>query len=242
MKTNVIQCPEFIATPHGFISIQEKDAMVSGASGINEKEKKAIAAALGIETAPLHMIAQIHGKEVVVATVPKYQDLTKADGHATKEKQLFLGILTADCAPVLFYDPKNAVIGAAHAGWRGAFEGVLEETLNKMQSLGANINHIRALIGPMIHQASYEVDQQFYDDFLARHASYHSFFLPGAREGHFQFDLPSFVAHRLAGAGVKQVSDVGIDTYQDPSWQSYRRFCHQKVGNKARNIAVIGMV
>lgn len=181
-----------------------------------------VAKALGATAlATLH---QVHGRAVV--TVEAGYDATqrpKADGIVTRRGDLALGILTADCAPVLFADAAAGVIGACHAGWRGALAGVTDATIAAMEGLGATRHTIRAAIGPTIRQASYEVSDPFRTEFLAADAANGAFFAPGARPGHWQFDLPGYLLKRLQAAGVA-AEDTGHDTLSDPArFFSYRR-------------------
>ncbi len=156
---------------------------------------------------------QVHG--IKVATVAKPWDdghTPEADAIVTDKRGIALGVLTADCAPVLFADRKNKIIGAAHAGWRGALAGVLEQTIAAMQALGANPAHIEAAIGPCIGPKSYEVKDDFRDPFLAQDPGNGVFFRPSPRVGHLLFDLPGYCAHRLTLAGVAAVYDTHQDT------------------------------
>jgi len=187
--------------------------------------------------APLVRLKQVHSSAVFAVTHPG-EALPEGDALVTERAGLALGIVTADCAPVLLADPAAGVIGAAHAGWRGALGGVLENTVAAMVSLGAVPAGIVAAIGPTIAQASYEVDEGFrgaFDDDDAR------FFAPG-RPGHCQFDLPAYVTHRLQAAGVGQVEDLGEDTYAQPGrFFSYRRATHQAQPTSGRQISIIGL-
>ena len=141
---------------------------------------------------------------------------------------LGLGVLTADCAPVLFADREAGVIGAAHAGWKGALTGVLESTIDAMEKLGADRGGIVAAIGPLIRQHSYEVGGEFIERFVEADGENARFFLPGERNGHAMFDLAGFIRMRLENAGVLMIDDVGVDTYSDERFFSYRRSVHRK--------------
>lgn len=167
----------------------------------------------------------------------------KADALATDIPGLAIGVLTADCGPVLFTGKKadgRPVIGAAHAGWGGALGGVLDDTVAKMSGLGATLDSIRACVGPCIQQASYEVAGAFLNPFLERDGEAERFFMAGRRAGHYQFDLPGYIAFRLAQAGVRGVSLTGLDTYagQDDFF-SYRRATHQGEADYGREMSVI---
>ena len=204
---------------------------------IEENRRRAVAAVLPAAT--LLTVHQIHSPEVVTVTGP-WPDAArpKADAMVTGRRGLLLGVLTADCAPVLFADREAGVIGAAHAGWKGALAGVTDATVAAMEALGARRERIAAAVGPCIGQASYEVDGAFVARFGADNAH---FFKPG-REDHAQFDLEGYVAMRLAAAGVGTVEKLGLDTYADESrFYSYRRATHRGEPDYGRQISVIGL-
>ena len=182
-----------------------------------------IARALGAESEHLLGLTQIHSADVVIAHAPwKAGEGAQADALVTNVKGLALGVITADCAPVLFADAKARVIGAAHAGWRGAAGGVIEATLAAMRSLGAQ--NIRAAVGPCISQASYEVGDDMRDAVIGQDPSAVAFFAPGVREGHHQFDLAGYCAERLYRAGCEVVQTLGLDTRSDEA----RFFSHRR--------------
>jgi polyphenol oxidase len=180
-----------------------------------------------LDQAPQALVTvyQCHSAEVVVVDRPFAPGTApKADALVTTTPGLALGILTADCAPVLFADRRHAIIGAAHAGWRGAVTGVLDNTLAEMVRLGATANTVVAAIGPCIGQRSYEVGPDFPAPFLAEDPDNGDFFAPSRRPGHFLFDLPGYVARRLARLGIQEVTRVPADTCRDESrFFSYRR-------------------
>jgi polyphenol oxidase len=182
-------------------------------------------AARAIDADPTHLLGltQVHGAKVIQITAPwRAGDGPRADAMVTDRPDIALGIITADCAPVLFADAVAGVIGAAHAGWRGAVTGVLEATLAAMVELGAQ--RITAVIGPCIHQASYEVGAELRDAVLARDAAHARFFAAGRRDNRWQFDLPDYCAARLAAAGIIAIDSIGIDTLADDDrFFSYRR-------------------
>src|SRR5215471_98407 len=150
----------------------------------------------------------------------------RADGMVTRVSDIALGVLTADCAPILFHDPVAGVIGAAHGGWRGALAGIVEATLEQMEALGAVRSRIHAGIGPCIARNSYEVGPEFPRQFLAEEAASTCYFAPAARSGHFMFDLPGYIEYRLARAGIAIVERSGHDTVtEDDRFFSYRRAC-----------------
>lgn len=193
------------------------------AAAVRENRTRA-AAALGLPHHALCGLTQVHGKRVVVADDAWPEDQRpEADAVVTRRAGLVLGIITGDCAPVLFADRATGVIGGAHAGWRGAVGGVLEETVLAMEGLGATRRDIIAVVGPCIHQPSYEVAADLRDAVLARDPADARFFANGKREGRWQFDLPGYCAARLAALGVA-VSILAHDTLADEA----RFFSHRR--------------
>jgi YfiH family protein len=192
--------------------------------------------------AALVTLHQVHSAEVVTvdAAIPVDQR-PRADAMVTKMPGLLLGILTADCVPILAADREAGVIGAAHSGWKGAIGGVNEALIAAMESLGARRERIAAAIGPCIARASYEVDDGFAQRFAADDPANERFFSPG-RPGHHQFDIEAYVAARLAGAGVRRIEALGLDTYTDADrFFSYRRATHHGEPDYGRQIALIGL-
>lgn len=186
-------------------------------------------------------LRQIHSNKAITLTAPfSVEDRPEADALVTNVAGLGLGILTADCTPVFFYDPVARVIGAAHAGWRGAVSGILEQTLSAMETLGAKPAHIHTAIGPTIAQESYEVDQNFYTQLCSTEPKATKFFRSGNDPQHFFFDLPGYVAHRLHCAGIQNIADCGRNTYAEPDlFYSCRRSFHQKEADFGRQLSVI---
>jgi purine-nucleoside/S-methyl-5'-thioadenosine phosphorylase / adenosine deaminase len=184
---------------------------------------------------------QIHSAEVVRVAQPwEGANNPEADAMATDRPRIALGILTADCAPILLADGEAGVIGAAHAGWKGALSGVAESVVAAMVGLGANAARIRAAIGPCIGQAAYEVGPEFEARFRAADPDNARFFAPGARHGHFQFDLASYVAQRLIGAGIAEVETIAACTYaRDADFYSYRRATHRGEPDYGRDLSAI---
>ncbi len=199
-------------------------------------------AATAMEVAPAALIGvnQVHSADVVAVTGPVDDGpRPKADAMVTATPGLALSVLTADCQPVLFVDPRARVIGAAHAGWRGALAGVLEATLDAMEALGARRRDIAAVIGPCISQRAYEVGQEFLDDFLAEDPDHARFFANGTG-GKYQFDLPGFGLFRLRAAGVASAEWAGHCTYSDSErFYSYRRTTHAGEADYGRLISII---
>lgn len=182
--------------------------------------------ALGLPPGALSSCYQVHGRDVVVveAAPANGADRPKADALVTSRPGLALGILTADCAPILFADGKAGVVGAAHAGWRGALLGVTDAAVEAMERLGARRNRIIAVIGPTIAQASYEVGPEFPAPFLAENPDNVRFFRPSDHDRHHRFDLPGYLRARLRRLGLGLVADLGRDTLAEPDqFFSYRR-------------------
>lgn len=185
--------------------------------------------------APMVMLEQVHSADVLVMREAG-GEIRQGDAMVTDRPNLLLGIVTADCAPVLFADIEAGVVGAAHAGWRGARAGVLENTLEAMEELGADRVRISAVIGPAIAQASYEVDSKFREQFEAEDQEFFVF----GRSGHFHFDLPAYIAHRLEAAGIGRIDDLALDTYRDEArFHSYRRATHRDEETQGRQISVV---
>ena len=234
--------------PHGFFGRQGgvSTGAVSGLqlgfgagddpAAVAENRARVVAAVL--PGAGLAMPYQVHSPDVAVATGPlQGDDRPRVDALVTATPGLLVGVVTADCAPVLLADAEAGVVAAAHAGWRG----VLANTVDAMISLGAERGRIAAAIGPTIAQASYEVDAAFRDAFLADDPASGRFFAPG-RSGHWQFDLPAFVAAQLRSAGLARVEDTALDTYADAAgFYSFRRATHRGEAAYGRQGAFIGL-
>jgi polyphenol oxidase len=200
-----------------------------------------MAAQMGVTPETFLTLHQIHSPDSVVATGPWNGSRPKADAIVTRTEGLAIGVTTADCGPVLFVDPSARVIGAAHAGWKGALTGIVESTIAAMEKLGADRSDIVAAIGPLIRQPSYEVGPEFVERFLDADAENARFFLPGERERHSMFDLAGFIRLRLENAGVLVIDDLGIDTYSDERCFSYRRSVHRKEADYGRHVHAIAL-
>lgn len=208
-------------------------------AAVAENRARAMAM-LDLPPEALVTVHQAHTAEVVEVTGPWPGERPVADAMVTTVPGLALGILTADCAPVLFTDRRGTVVAAAHAGWRGAVGGVLENTVEKMVALGAKKKNIVAAIGPCIGQRSYEVGADFAAPFLAETPENRDFFAPARREGHLLFDLPGYVSRKLARVGVIEVTRVPADTCRDEArFFSYRRTTLRGEGDYGRQLSVI---
>ncbi|MGY6548788.1 MAG: peptidoglycan editing factor PgeF [Roseinatronobacter sp.] len=202
--------------------------------------RQRVAEAMAVPPEALVTVHQVHSSDVVTLDAPPDPAaIARADAIVTRAPGLALAILTADCQPVLFADRDAGVIGAAHAGWRGALEGVLENTIDAMESLGADRARIHAVIGPCISQPAYEVGQDLLETFLDQDRHNARFFSNGAPRK-YQFDLVGFGLHRLRQAGVAEASWIGACTYADPArFYSYRRSVHHGEADYGRLISVI---
>ena len=200
-----------------------------------------IAQKLGVPLNQLLSVYQVHSPNVVHVTQAwDRRHAPKADAMVTEIPDMALGILTADCAPVLFADADAGVIGAAHAGWQGAFGGVLEATIDAMENLGASRAGITAVIGPTISARNYEVGPEFQERFVIQDSFNTKFFTPSGKPGHFMFDLPAYGLYRLERAGVTKCSWTGDCTYADEDrFYSYRRTTHRAEPDYGRLLSAI---
>jgi polyphenol oxidase len=252
MPVEVIRSRLLEGTPHGFLG--RRGGVSTGVcAGLNvglgsDDDPGAIAAnrrlaveavAPGAELATVH---QVHSPAVITMTEPFPDDARPhADAMVTDRSGLALGILTADCTPVLLADTEAGVIGAAHSGWKGAFGGVLEASVAAMEELGADRARITAAIGPTIARKSYEVDEGFFRRFIEQ-APENEHFFTGGRAGHHQFDLEAYVVSRLAASGLRQIEALGLDTYSDADrFFSYRRATHRGEPDYGRQISLIAL-
>jgi YfiH family protein len=243
---------DLLAVPHGFLGRKggvSKGEMwglnVGHGSGddpdaIAENRRRAVDAVM--PAAQLATVHQVHSPTVVyVDRAWPQDDRPHADGMVTDRPGILLGVLTADCAPVLFADPDAGVIGAAHSGWRGAFGGINEATVDAMEGFGARRDRIAAVVGPSVSQASYEVDHGFRDRFLEQDQDNERFFGNGPA-GKPHFDLPGYILHRLGNAGLGNAAALGLDTYSDADrFYSYRRSTHRNEPSYGRQISMIGL-
>jgi len=224
-------------------------ASLNGGVGSRDETDKVVenrsrmSAALGVEPRRLLTAYQSHSPKVVVAQAPwTTENRPQADAIVTRMRALAIGVTTADCGPVLLADPRAGVIGAAHAGWRGALTGVIEATIAAMEGLGAARGQIRAALGPMIRQDNYEVGPDLVARFRHEDPASSRFFAPAARDGHAMFDLGGYIAARLKRAGISAVEDLALCTYADPErFYSYRRSTHRAEADYGRHVNAIAL-
>jgi YfiH family protein len=210
------------------------------APGDVSENRARVAEALGVGADRLLTLYQIHSAEAVIADKPWKKDSPEADAIVTSVPGLAVAVLTADCAPVLFCDPQARVIGAAHAGWRGALSGIVESTVEAMEKLGAKRERIAAAIGPAISLGAYEVGADYRERFLAEEPQSSAYFTTDEASGEPHFDLSGYVAERLSRAGVGGAADLGLCTYCDESrFFSYRRSQHHGEPDYGRQISAI---
>jgi YfiH family protein len=205
------------------------------------ENRRRMAAQMGVVPDRFVSLHQIHSPDAVVATGPWPGAKPRADALVTRTEGLAIGVTAADCGPILFVDPTARVIGAAHAGWKGALTGVIESTVDAMEELGAARGGIVAAIGPLIRQHSYEVGGEFVERFLDADADHAAFFIASERTGHSMFDLAGFIRMRLENAGVLMIDDIGVDTYSDERFYSYRRSVHRKETDYGRHVHAIAL-
>jgi YfiH family protein len=248
----VNRAPALAGIPHGFLGRRGgvSTGLVAGlnvglGSGDADQavaENRVRAAAAVLPGAPIVGCYQIHSPDCVTVTEPwSDAERPRADALVTDRPGLLLGVVTADCAPVLFADREARVIGAAHAGWKGAIAGVTDRTIAAMEALGARRERIVAALGPTIARASYEVDPAFRERFIAEDSASARHFAPG-QPGHWQFDLPGYLIARLIGAGLGHVENLALDTYADDGrFYSFRRATHRGEPDYGRQIALIGL-
>jgi YfiH family protein len=223
-------------------------ASLNGGIGSNDdpanvaENRRRMAEQMGV--APKHFLSvhQTHSPNVVVSTGP-WQGPSRplADAIVTRTEGVAIAVTAADCGPILLVDPNARVIGAVHAGWKGALTGIVESTVDAMEKLGAERSGIVAAIGPLIRQHSYEVGGEFVERFIEADAENALFFIPAAREGHAMFDLAGFIRMRLENTGVLMIDDIGVDTYSDERFYSYRRSVHRNEPDYGRHVHAIAL-
>lgn len=254
MSVEVIQARTLDGVAHGFLGRRGgvSTGVVAGLNvgigtqddpaAVTENRRRATEAVL--PGGQLVSLYQVHSASTVIALAPfdaNGSGRPHADALVTNRPGLVLGILTADCAPVLLADREAGVIGAAHAGWKGAIGGVTDSVIAAMEQLGAHRSRIAAAIGPCIARASYEVNDGFFQRFAEADPANERFFADG-RPGHYQFDLEAYVASRLAAAGVTRIEAMGLDTYGDEDrFFSFRRATHRAEPDYGRQISLIAL-
>ncbi|MCL6229330.1 peptidoglycan editing factor PgeF [Bartonella bilalgolemii] len=192
-----------------------------------------------IEVQNLITVNQIHSCEVIVVDQAFIGELPKADALVTTKRGLAIGVLTADCGPILFSDPQAGVIGAAHAGWRGSLNGILEKTISVMEEQGAKRQSITAVLGPCIGPCHYEVTSEFYNQFIEHNNEFEKYFSKTDKVHHFNFNLWTFIINKLEQAGIR-ISCLKLCTYQDEKrFFSYRRAIHRNEPDYGRQISAI---
>ncbi len=239
---------------HGFFTraggvSQGVYASLNGGTGSNDapeqvaENRARMAAALGVAPERLLTAYQVHSPDVVVVDAPwNRENRPRADAIVTRTPQLAVGVSTADCGPLLFADAEAGVVGAAHAGWRGALSGVIETTVGAMEELGARRAHIVAALGPAIRQPNYEVGPEFVERFLVADPANARFFAPAARAGHAMFDLAGYIAQRVERAGVGDFEDLALCTYGEPErFFSYRRTTQLGEPDYGRHVNAIAL-
>jgi YfiH family protein len=205
------------------------------------ENRRRVAAWFDLPLEKLATVHQVHSPDVVVVDAAYSGERPQVDAMVAATPGVVIGVLSADCGPILFADAENGVIGAAHAGWKGALTGVLENTIDAMVSLGAVREKIVAVLGPSIGPDSYEVGPEFVERFLGVDPAYEAFFTPSAKPEHSMFDLPALTLSRLKAAGVT-ADNLGLDTYPDKErFFSYRRTTHDREPDYGRQISAIAL-
>ncbi len=250
MTLEIITSPALSPLTHGFFTrrggassgVFEGLNCGGGSSDLSDAvdlNRARVATAMDVTPDTLLTVHQVHSPDVITVTGPLGGAKPKADALVTATPGLAIAVLTADCQPVLFADAEAGVIGAAHAGWRGALAGVLSATVEAMEALGARRENIAAVIGPSISQRAYEVGPEFFEDFMAEDPGFSRFFAGGDGD-RMQFDLPGFGLHMLREAGVGTAEWTGHCTYSDPvRFYSYRRTTHRGEADYGRLISAI---
>jgi len=207
-----------------------------------EQNLARMSGALGVQPDLFLLPYLVHSPDCLIVDAPFGEDRPRCDALVTKTRGLALGVTGADCGILLFADHAAGVIGAAHAGWKGAFTGVLESTLQKMEEAGASRPSIHVVLGPTIAQASYEVGLEFRTRFLEADPHNAWFFLPSSQDAHFMFDLPAYIGVRLKAAGIVHFENLALDTYaEEARFFSYRRSVHRGEEDYGRLVAAIAL-
>ena len=223
---------------HGMYGSLNCSLTNADAAHLTAENRARAAQALGHAAHKLHTLSQFHSAEVAVITAPYApEDRPRADAAVTAQPDILLGILTADCAPLLFCDTQAGVVGAAHSGWKGTLANITAQTVHAMEQLGATRQHIHAAIGPCIHQASYEVDAAFYDLFKAPR-----FFTESPKAEHYLFNLPRYIQHQMESLNLGSIHMLPHDTYaQEALFFSNRRRTHRQETGFGLQLSAIGL-
>ena len=236
-------------TRKGGVSQGVYDSLNGGVGSSDAPEKVAenrarMAETLGVARERLLVPFQIHSADALIVHKPWAADARpRCDGLVTREKNLALGVTGADCGMLLFADAEAEVIGACHSGWKGALTGMIEATVAAMETLGAKRARTHVALGPAIGAASYEVGAEFVARFVEADPDYNNFFSPATRANHAMFDLPGFIASRVAAVGVASFENLGVDTYADAArCFSYRRSVHDNDPDYGRLVSAIALV
>lgn len=210
-------------------NINSDDSKINVAKNLNKISK-----IFCLPNKSLKILKQIHSNYVaVISDINQDLQNTKADALVTNLPHLLLGIQSADCTPILLFDFKNKIIGAIHAGWKGAIAGIIDNTVNEMLKLGSNSESMIAAVGPTIQQNSYEVDLSFYQKFLSKSSENKIFFIPSNKINHFMFNLPGYCKYTLRSQGIKTIDDLNFDTYSNTDlFFSCRRATHEHLSSK----------
>ena len=242
MSLDIVRAAALEGVAHGFFGAGLNSGFGSGEELAKVEANRRRAADAIIAGADIASVHQVHSSDaVIVREAVARAERPHADALVTDRRGLLLGIVTADCAPVLLADVEAGVIGAAHAGWRGAVAGVTDRTIAAMITLGARVERIAAAVGPCIAQRNYEVDADFAARLLSDDAAAERFFADGPR-GRPHFDLEAYVVARLAAAGVRRIEAAGLDTYAlEDRFFSYRRATHRGEPNYGRQLSLIGL-
>jgi polyphenol oxidase len=250
MKLKILKNNNLFGAKHGFFTRLggESTGIYKGLNcGLGSMDNKKIinrnrvlvANSMGISQSRLVFVHQIHSSDVITIKNKIHTSPVKGDALVTANKKIALSILTADCQPVLFLDKKNGIIGAAHAGWKGAFTGILQNTIKSMKAIGSEPDHISVTIGPSISQKNYEVGPEFFDTLCKDYKYNEKFFFKG-NKNRFHFDLVGYSIYQIKKSGVRKVNYIDSCTYENPDlYFSYRRSVHKSEPDYGRMISTI---
>ena len=250
MKLKILKNNNLFGAKHGFFTRLggESTGIYKGLNcGLGSMDNKKIinrnrvlvANSMGISQSRLVFVHQIHSSDVITIKNKIHTSPVKGDALVTANKKIALSILTADCQPVLFLDKKNGIIGAAHAGWKGAFTGILQNTIKSMKAIGSEPDHISVTIGPSISQKNYEVGPEFFDTLCKDYKYNEKFFFKGNKD-RFHFDLVGYSIYQIKKSGVRKVNYIDSCTYENPDlYFSYRRSVHKSEPDYGRMISTI---